>query len=167
MIPRLKNVNLSHVSDEALIFKSYPLFEKALWSVRFSSKFVGRLSDYHQDQLYYVLGFVYYLANGNFGTKYALKNQYGFVRSLDVKTVAFNRFFVCKIFQDKNMFVQVGVEKIPIIKNGVIKRYEYRSYMQFLDILSDMFVENRIKLEERMTIFREQIFSDVARKDHA
>ena len=79
----------------------------------------------------------------------------------------FVNFMVCKIFREKNVFLQVGVEKIPIIKNGVIKRYEYKNYLQFLDILGDMYVENKNKLDERINVFRDQIFTDVARKDHS
>ena len=72
-----------------------------------------------------------------------------------------------KIFREKNIFVQIGVEKVPVLKNGVIKRYEYRSYMQFLDILGDIYVENRTKLNERMKIVVERNANDVARKDHS
>ena len=117
------------------------MFEKAIWPIRFNSKFVARLNDYAIEQVYYVLGFVYFLACGNFKTKYDVpNNQYGFIRPLEAKTIPFNRFFVMKIFREKNMFVHVGVEKIPVIKNGVIKRYEYKNYLHFLDILGDMYV---------------------------
>lgn len=166
IIPNLNNVNLSQISDESLIFKSFKLF-KTPWPIRFNTKFVGRINDYQLDQIYYVLGFVYYLANGNFGGKPAFNNNWGYARSLMTKTVAFNRFFAVKIFKEKNMFVHVGVEKVPVIKNGVIKRYEYQQYMNFLDVLGDMYVENHNKLEERLNVFREQIFGDVAKKDHS
>jgi hypothetical protein len=39
--------------------------------------------------------------------------------------------------------------------------------MHFLDILGDMYVENKNKLDERINVFKEQIFGDVARKDHS
>ena len=89
------------------------------------------------------------------------------MRPLQVKTIPFNRFFSLKIFRDKNIFVHVGVEKVPVIKNGVIKRYEYTQYLHFLDILGDQYLENQNKLNERINIFRDQIFNDVARKDHS
>ena len=166
LIPNLNNVNLSQITDESLIFKSFRLF-KTPWPIRFNTKFVGRINDYHIEQIYYVLGFVYYLALGNFSGKAALGNNYGYARCLATKTVALNRFFAVKIFKEKNLFVHIGVEKIPVVKNGVIKRYEYQQYMNFLDVLSDHYVENRNKLEERLSVFREQIFGDVARKDHS
>lgn len=39
--------------------------------------------------------------------------------------------------------------------------------MHFLDILGDIYVENNNKLNERMNVFKQQIFGDVARKDHS
>jgi hypothetical protein len=59
------------------------------------------------------------------------------------------------------------VEKIPILKHGVIKRYEFVQFMHFLDILGDQFVENKNKLDERMNYFTELIYNDAARKDHS
>lgn len=56
---------------------------------------------------------------------------------------------------------------MPVIRNGIIKRYEYRSYMQFLDILGDQFVENKNKLDERLKIFVSSILGDVAKRDHS
>lgn len=53
------------------------------------------------------------------------------------------------------------------MKNGFIKRYEFRQYMQFLDILGDQYVENKNKFDERMNIFLQQITEDVAKKDHS
>jgi hypothetical protein len=123
LLPSISNLNLSQISDESLLYKSFNLFSKAIWPVRFNSKFVARLNDYGTEQIYLVLGYVYYLAMGNFGTKTAMQGNYGYVRALAVKSIHFNRFFVVKIFKEKNMFVHVGVEKIPIVKGGVIKRY--------------------------------------------
>lgn len=116
-----------------------------------------------------MLGFVCYLAAGNFCSKASLpfNAQYGYARSLDVSSIPFNRFFSVKIFREKNIFVHIGVEKVPVIKNGVIKRYEYNSYMHFLDILGDIYLDNRNKFNERMNVFKQQIFSDVAKKDHS
>ena len=74
------------------------------------------------NQLFYVLGFVCSLASGNFKLKEG-NEQYGYVRPLQVKTIPFNRFFVAKIFKERNMFIHIGVEKVPVIKNGIIKRY--------------------------------------------
>ena len=39
--------------------------------------------------------------------------------------------------------------------------------MHFLDILGDIYVENKNKQNERMNVFKDQIFNDVARKDHS
>lgn len=89
-----------------------------------------------------MLGFVYFLAAGNFYLKSALPHnvQYGNARPLDILSIPFNRFFSVKIFREKNIFVHIGVEKTPVVKNGVIKRYEYRSFMNFLDILGDIYL---------------------------
>lgn len=40
------NVNLENVVSEECIYKSYDLFRKCLWPVRFSSKFNARLQSY-------------------------------------------------------------------------------------------------------------------------
>lgn len=81
------------------------------------------MNDYSIEQIYYVLGFIYYLSMGNFSGKSALYNNYGYARALSTKTVSFNRFFAVKIYKEKNLFVHIGVEKVPVIKNGIIKRY--------------------------------------------
>ena len=57
-----------------------------------------------------------------------------------------NRFFSVKLWRERNLFVHIGVEKIPVVKNGVIKRYEFIQFMHFLDILGDQFIENNAKL---------------------
>ena len=85
------------------------MFPKAIWPIRFSSKFVARLNDYATDQIFYVLGFVYLLACGTFKTKHELGLAYGYARALEVKTIPFNRFLVVKIYREKNLFVQIGV----------------------------------------------------------
>ncbi len=63
----------------------------------------------------------------------------------------------------------IGVEKVPIVgnKGNIIKRYEYSSYIQFLDILSDQITENPNKLHERIDLFLKNIRADVARNDHS
>ncbi len=71
-----------------------------------------------------------------------------------------------KVFREKNLLFNVGVEKIPIVRGGVIKRYEYSSYIQILDILTDQISENPQKLEETVQRFLEQLKLDVAKKDH-
>lgn len=78
-----------------------------------------------------------------------------------------NRYFSMRILREKNIFLHIGVEKVPIIKNGIIKRYEFSQFMHFLDILGDQYVENRNKLDERMNYFTGQIYSDAAKKDHS
>lgn len=83
---------------------------------------------------------MYYLACGHLETKNVLKTKWGYVRPLESKTIPFNRFFTAKIFKEKNIFIHIGVEKVPILRHGVIKRYEFVNYMQFLDILGDQFV---------------------------
>ena len=71
-----------------------------------------------------------------------------------------------KVFREKNLLFNVGVEKMPIVRGGVIKRYEYNSYIQILDILTDQISENPQKLEETVQRFLEQLKLDVAKKDH-
>ena len=39
--------------------------------------------------------------------------------------------------------------------------------MHFLDILGDMYVESKGKLDERMNFFTGEIFNDAAKKDHS
>ena len=91
----------------------------------------------------------------------------GNARPIVTKSIPFNRFFSVKILRERNMFVHIGVEKVPIIKGGIIKRYEYTQYMQFLDILGDAFVENKAKTDERMHHFVQMIHNDMAKKDHS
>lgn len=39
------------------------------------------------------------------------------------------------------------MEKIPVVsRSNIIKRYEFRNYMQFLDILGDQYVEDQNKV---------------------
>jgi hypothetical protein len=63
--------------------------------------------------------------------------------------------------------LHIGVEKIPVVKNGSIKRYEFIQFMHFLDIHGDQYVENIAKLNERMSHFTSTIFQDVSKKDHS
>lgn len=81
------------------------------------------------------------LADGNFMNKAKTQDKYGYVRPIKTKSLPFNRFFNLKVFKNKNILVQIGVEKIPIVsKNNTIKRYEFVNYIQFIDILSDPIV---------------------------
>ena len=64
------------------------------------------------------------------------------------------------------MLFMAGVEKMPIVRGGVIKRYEYNSYIQILDILTDQIAQNPQKLEETVQRFLEQLQLDVAKRDH-
>lgn len=91
----------------------------------------------------------------------------GVARAIHAKTIPFNRFLSVKILRERNMFVHIGVEKVPVIKNGLIKRYEFSQYMHFLDILGDAFVENKSKSDERMHHFTNTIYNDAAKKDHS
>lgn len=67
------------------------------------------------------------LAEGNFYGRNSMrdgkKGQYGYITSINTKSIPHNRFFNMKIFREKNMLFSVGVEKIPIVKGGIIKRY--------------------------------------------
>lgn len=55
---------------------------------------------------------------------------------------------------------------MPIVRGGVIKRYEYNNYIQILDILADTITENPQKLEEAVARFVEGLQQDVAKRDH-
>lgn len=90
-------INLNFIQNEQIIYKSFNLFPKAKWPIRFDSKFVARIKDYNLSQIYYVLGFVYFLANGRFYQKGKL--TYGYVRPVTTKNINFNRFFVVKLFK--------------------------------------------------------------------
>lgn len=157
-------VNLFMIESEKIIFKSFKLFPKALWPIRFHNKFVSKLRSYsNADEVIYIMAQVYRAASGTMfpGT------QPGGVRALPTKSIPFNRFLTMKLMRERNLFIHIGVEKVPIIKNGVIRRYEFTQYMHFLDILGDMYVENKAKLEERMNYFTGEIFNDAAKKDHS
>lgn len=69
LLPAITGINFTQLVAEDLIYKSYNLFSKALWPIRFDSKFLARLNDYNLGQIFYVLGFVYYLACGYFHSK--------------------------------------------------------------------------------------------------
>jgi len=55
------------------------------------------MKDLSLSQIYYVLGFVYFLADGNFYEKGEL--TYGYIRPLAMKNINFNRFFAVKLFK--------------------------------------------------------------------
>jgi len=76
------NVNLERVVDESIIFKSFELFKNAKWPIRFNTKFVARINDYSVNEIYYILGYVYFLAQGNIVSKGALKSPWGYSRPL-------------------------------------------------------------------------------------
>lgn len=108
------------------------------------------------------------LADGNFYTRNTKDaTPYGYVESIEHRAIPHNRYFKIKIFREKTLLFNVGVEKIPIVKQGIIKRYEYRNYLQFLDILSDQIAENHKKLHEAVDRFTQIISEDVAKKDHS
>lgn len=164
-------VNLYSVSSKELIMQSVNIFEGALWPIRFHSKFVSKLSSFMPNEIEYVLSFVYLLADGQFYGKKFFQTckhlgEYGYVVPLDYNTLPKNRFFNMKIFREKNMLFSVGVEKKPIFKSGVIKRYEYNNYIMILDIVSDQLVENPKKLDEAINRFIDNLKEDVAKKDH-
>lgn len=115
--------NYERIIDCSIIYKSFELIREALWPLRFNKKFIARLNDLTFNQVLYVLGFVSYLAKGNFHSKEAASSEYGHVKPIHCKVVPFNRYFSCRIFKEKNVIVQIGVEKVPVIKNGIIKRY--------------------------------------------
>ena len=84
-----------------------------------------------------------FLADGRFLTKETLRGNYGYARPIVTnRAFPYNRFFTVKAFREKNLLVHVGVEKVPILSknNTVIKRYEFKSYIQFLDVLGDPIV---------------------------
>lgn len=72
-----------------------------------------------------------------------------------------------KIFREKNVLFHIGVEKIPVVKSGIIKRYEFQNYIQFLDIVTDQISENPKKLLEAITRFQKIVEEDVAKRDHS
>ena len=88
------------------------------------------------------------ISKGNFHGRSSKEvgGSFGYVTPIEAKTIPHNRFFSFKIFREKNIIFNVGVEKIPIVRSSVIKRYEYRNYLQFLDIVTDQISENPKKL---------------------
>ena len=71
LLPSL-DINLYTVSNEELLYKSWNIFKGALWPIRFHSKFASRLVSYQENQILYVLSFVYLIAMGNFFPKASL-----------------------------------------------------------------------------------------------
>jgi hypothetical protein len=56
---------------------------------------------------------------------------------------------------------------VPVVSRGQsIKRYEFKSYINFVDILGDPIVENPKKLDERIKLTLQRIQEDVAKRDH-
>ena len=86
---------------------------------------------------------------------------------IEAKTIPHNRFFTLKVFREKNIIFHIGVEKIPILKGGIIKRYEFQNYIQFLDIVTDQISENPKKLIETISRFQKLLDEDVAKRDHS
>jgi hypothetical protein len=81
------------------------------------------------------------LANGLFLQKSHAQGPFGYVRAIDAKSFSFNRFFTVKAFREKNFLVHIGVEKVPVVSRGnAIKRYEFKSYINLVDILGDPIV---------------------------
>lgn len=133
---------------------------------------MAKTSSYAPNQIRYVLAFIKLLAQGDFYGRASLRTkkdsgEYGYVYHVNTKSIPYNRFFVMKLFREKNLLFSAGVEKKPIVKNGVIKRYEYTQYLFMLDILSDTITENPAKIEDAIQRFQESIKEDVAKRDHS
>ena len=89
----------------------------------------------------YILSIVMMLANGMFLQKSNVQGPFGYARAVDSKSFSYNRFFTVKAFREKNFLVHIGVEKVPIVyRNNEIKRYEFKSYINMVDILGDPIV---------------------------
>jgi len=150
------DVNLTFIEDFRLIIKSFKLFPKAVWPIRFHNKFVSKLQSYgNPDELLYILSQVYMLACGLISTYKggSVLMKGGCVHRIQTKTIPMNAFFHMKLMRERNLFFHIGVEKVPIVKNAIIKRYEFVQYMHFLDILGDQFTENKNKRDERINHF--------------
>jgi len=54
-------------------------------------------------------------------------------------THTYGTYFSCRIHTSKHLLFMVGVEKIPVFdrSNTSITRFEYQSYMRFLDIVNE------------------------------
>ena len=167
LLPRL-DVNLHSIGDESLLYKSFNLFKGCAWQIRFGNKFASRVQAYTLTQIEYILSFVMMLGEGNFHGRHSknLNGSFGYVTPIEVKAIPHNRYFTFKIFREKNILVHIGVEKIPVVRNGIIKRYEYQNIIQFLDIFTDQIGENPKKLGEAITRFQNIIDEDVAKRDH-
>lgn len=100
------DVNLSFIESEKVILKSFKLFPKAIWPIRFHGKFVSRVQGLHNpDEVLYVLAQVYRLACGTVSTV----DSFGGTRVIHTKTIPFNRFLSVKLQKERNMFVHIGV----------------------------------------------------------
>lgn len=169
LLPSL-DVNLYTVGNEEIIYKSWNIFRDCNWQVRFHSKLASKMAGFQANQILYILSFVYFVAMGNFigkGSLLPTEGKFGYVTPIGGKNIPHNRFFLLKLFREKTILFHVGVEKVPVVKSGVIKRYEFQNYIQFLDILSDQVAENPKKVSETIERFQEQINADVAKRDHS
>lgn len=101
------DLNLAFIEDMSLILKSFKLFPKAIWPIRFHSKFVSRISSIsNPDELYYVFAQVYCLACGQFSTS---RDSRAGLRPIHTKVIPMNRFFSVRILRERNLFLHIGV----------------------------------------------------------
>lgn len=97
------DVNMALIEDMRLILKSYQLFSKAVWPIRFHSKFVSKIQSYNNpDEIFYILAHVDSLACGNI-------SSFSGVRPINFKTIPMNRFFCQRILRERNLFIHIGV----------------------------------------------------------
>lgn len=56
--------NLAMIQDESIILKSFKLFPKTIWPMRYHTKFLSKLHSYTPEELIYILSHLYRLASG-------------------------------------------------------------------------------------------------------
>lgn len=79
-----------------------------------------------------------YLADGNIpGPSWA--DTFFRVKPLNyAQSFDYTSFFAMRIYINKNIIFNVGVERIPIMdRNERVTRYEFKPYMNFIDIIND------------------------------
>jgi hypothetical protein len=128
---------LAGLQSEELFFKSFNLF-RGIWEIRFTAKFLQKLKEQQDRGLIIMLAYMSVLAKGHWpGSNYS--NNFYRVREQRVDSpTPYNSFFSIRAYYNRNILFNVGVERTPIMdRQQRITRYEYCSYIQFLDCVSD------------------------------
>lgn len=158
---------MPNIFSESAFFKAYDLF-KSTWGVRFTSKFLQRLKDQEDRSLLIFLTFIDILASGQWPISNLKDWNYGRVNVVKTNNpIPYNAFFTCRIYRNRTMLFSVGVERIPVMDRlQKITRFEYTSYIQFLDVLTETDMLH-INFEDIMNKYTQKLVDDSGRSGFA